>query len=103
MKLYGQMVTLGISPQYFLDEMSQQEVHAVLEADMEREKIAWERVRLQGFYTIIATNGTKNLKKPSDLMKFPWEVKSTEKKKGKTLTKDQFNKLTETVKIKNNG
>jgi hypothetical protein len=93
MEVYGRVVRLGVSPLYFLDEMSQEEVSALLEADMEREKAEWERARMLGFYTIIATNGTKVYKKPADLFKFPWEQKKVAKKKGRTLTKEEFQEL----------
>lgn len=77
--------------------MTEQEVKAVLEASNDKDKGEWERARLVAYWSVVAVNGNKNMKNPSDLFKFPWEVK-TKKKQAKTLTKEEFLKLADKVK-----
>jgi len=68
---------MGIDPRYYLDEMSQGEVVAVMKARhenysmMSREE--WERTRLECYYSATAFGG--KVKRPADLFKFPWDVK----------------------------
>ena len=94
--MYGQAVSLGISPEYFLDNMSQTELGSLFRADMERVKLRWEQTRLISFYTMISQHGTKKIKRPSDLFKFPWD------KKTKTVTQstspEELKKIMEEVK-----
>lgn len=58
-----------------------------------RDRDEWERVRVLSFYQVIATNGNKTIKKPSDLFKHPWE-QDLERPKSegtrKVLTKEQL-------------
>jgi hypothetical protein len=75
---------MGINPEYFLDEMSCDEIVAIYRAKYDHDKLAWEQTRLICFYNVIASNGTKTYKKPTDLFSFAWE-----KKKSKALTKEQ--------------
>lgn len=87
--IYGICVGLiGIDPKYYLDEMSQDEVVAVMKAKNENYTIvsreSWEQARMQCFYSVAAM-GSK-VKKPSELFKFPWDG---EGKKGKGITKQE--------------
>ncbi len=76
---------IGINPEYFWDEMSQDELSAIYKAKYEADKTSWEQTRLICFYNVVSQNGTKVFKKPSDLFSFTWE----KKKSGKILTKDE--------------
>jgi hypothetical protein len=66
---------IGIDPQYYLDEMSHDEVVAVMKARHENygliNREAWEQTRVQCFYTVAAF-GSK-IKKPTELFKLPWD------------------------------
>ena len=85
--IYGYCVgVIGISPDYFLDEMSWDEIGAVLKAKSEEEKMTWEQTRLICFWNVVATNGTKKFKKPSDLFPFTWDKMTSKDAKAK-LTK----------------
>jgi len=70
---------IGIDPEYFLDEMSQDEIIAIYKARYEVQKISWEQIRTICFYNVVSQNGTKVFKKPSDLFKLPWEQRTKEK------------------------
>lgn len=83
------MGVIGISPVYFLDDMSQDEIKAIMEAKVENEKISWEQTRLISFYSVIAQAGTKNIKTPKDLFKFGWDNKVVETR-AERMTKEEF-------------
>lgn len=87
---------VGISPSYFLDEMSQDEAYEVIKGYNEKVKISWEQTRMQCFYSLISFNGTKHIKKPQDLFPFTWE--NITKDKGKRLTRDEFLNVANTIK-----
>lgn len=65
------MVTAGVSPDYFFDVMSWEEVNAVLNANFSRYKDSWEQTRWIGYINAVVA-GSK-LKKPQDLITFSWE------------------------------
>jgi hypothetical protein len=71
---------IGIDPHYYLDEMSQDEVVAVMKARFDDYQLSsrenWEKTRLQCFYSATAFGG--KIKKPKDLFRFPWDVKPVE-------------------------
>jgi len=69
--------------------MSQDEIQAMATAKSEGDKIKWEQVRLQAYYTVVAQIGTKDIKKPSDLFKFAWD-EIEDKPKSKRLNKEEF-------------
>lgn len=79
--------------------MSWGELAAILKADGENKRESWELARLQSFYTIIASAGTKHIKKPTDLFKLPWdnEGKSKPIKEVTIITPEEFNQLIEQV------
>jgi hypothetical protein len=91
----------GIDPLYFLDEMSQDELTAIMaaknETDLNLNRKSWEQTRLMCFYAIAATQGTKDFKSPEDLFKLPWDEKD-EKPKAERLTKEEFLKKAEEIK-----
>lgn len=74
------MVACGIAPDYFLDNMSFDEVEAILKENERREKDEWEKIRYQCFYSVVAIAGGKTYRKPSDLFQFPWEKPHRETK-----------------------
>jgi hypothetical protein len=57
-----------------------------------RDRDEWEKVRVLSFYNVIATNGNKTIKKPSDLFKHPWEVDERPKSEGtrRVLKKEEL-------------
>lgn len=87
------MVSLGISPEYFLDEMSFEEMGVLLKANREKERRVWERNRIGWFYSLIAPGFSKS-KKPTDLIQFDWEKKE---KKEKYISKEQVEKRVKQV------
>ena len=70
--------------------MSQDEVTAIMEAKYKHERIQWEQTRTLAFYSVVAQQGTKNIKSPKDLFSLPWDEGQEEKQVGKTLTKEEF-------------
>ena len=53
--------------------MSQDEVAAIYKARSEADKIRWEQVRVISYWSVVAMNGTRTYKKPTDLFKLPWD------------------------------
>lgn len=78
--MYGQVIILGITPEYFFDKMSFDEVNALLKEKADENKQDWEKIRHLCFYNVVSFNGTKLFKKPADLFKFPWEKNNKEPK-----------------------
>ena len=64
---------MGIDPEYFLDEMSQDELVAIYKAKHEANKSSWEQTRLICYYNFISQNGTEKIKKPSDIFSLEWD------------------------------
>lgn len=94
--LYGQVVSLGIAPDYFLDKMGFEEIGALLKADDYNRRDSWEKVRQICFYNVAPYS---EVKKPSDLWKFPWEAE----KKGRKLSKDELKERVKKAKKIING
>jgi hypothetical protein len=65
------VITAGVSPDYFFDSMSWDEVNAVLDANFSRYKDSWEQTRWIGY--INACVAGSSVKKPTDLITFSWE------------------------------
>jgi len=71
-EIYGFVVfNCGIDPNYFLDEMSVEEVSYLSDAYYKAYKEKWEMLRLQN-HAVVATQSTKPIK-PVDIMKFEWD------------------------------
>jgi len=68
-------VTAGISPGYFWDEMSPDELIAINEACFDKEKTMWDQVRTICYWSVVAMSGNEKIKNPKELFKFPWEKK----------------------------
>ena len=76
---------MGISPDYFLDEMSFDEIAELLKIKNEQEKRLLERDRLNWFHTYRAFGS--DVKSPEMVQRFEWEGKP--KKEGKKLTEEE--------------
>ena len=75
--------------------MSQDEVTAIMKSKTEHERSQWEQTRTLSFYTVVAQQGTKQIKSPKDLFQLPWDEGVKSKSVGKQLTRDEFlNKAT---------
>lgn len=72
--------------------MSFEEINALLKADEINKRESWEKVRMQCFYSI---KPWADIKKATDLFKFPWEEKQ---KPIKSLTKEQVAKRVKQAK-----
>jgi hypothetical protein len=84
---------MGISPAYFLDEMSMDEIASLIKVYNEKEKKQWERDRLYWYYITIAP-GLSKIHEPKGLITFDWETKKTAGKKiSREKAKDIGNKL----------
>ena len=93
--MYGYCVgVIGIEPDYFLDNMSQDEIGAIMKAKSEMDKTTWEQTRLICFYS------TKGFKKPADLFIFNWEKKVAEIKK---QSKEEFQARVEKLNKNTDG
>lgn len=82
------VIELGISPDYFLDKMQLYEIPTLVKNMNLKHKDAWEQARFNSFITA-QVNSTKKLK-PTDLMRFSWDV---EVKEDTTITKDEIERL----------
>lgn len=82
------VVKCGISPQYFLDEMSDYELEAVLEYANENEKQKVELNRLGWYYSLLpyVQKGVT----PQSLIPFAWEKEVNKPKE--LLTQEEVNK-----------
>lgn len=88
--MYGRVIRLGISPKYFLDEMSIDEMVALLKADDNSNKEDWHKVRKQCFWYVKAQGGELSEKQfYKRYFPLPWD-KDTKPVKGSD--KKQFDK-----------
>ena len=86
------MVSSGIQPGYFLDEMSFEEISALIKADDNKRREEWEKTRYQCFYSVISYSD--KIKTPQELFTLPWDKQ--EKKVSKISpdkAKDKASKL----------
>jgi hypothetical protein len=94
---------IGIDPLYYLDEMSHDEVVAVMKARHESyglmSREAWEQTRTSCFYTVAAIGG--KVKQPKDLFKLPWDNEN--KRPVVTRTKEEALKALEAMKQRKYG
>ncbi len=95
---------IGIDPYYYLDEMSHDEVVAVMKARHEDygliSREGWEQTRLGCFYTVAAFGG--KVKKPTELFKLPWDGKK-DAAPVKVMTKEEALKRAYAMKTNKNG
>lgn len=66
---------MGIESNYFLDEMSEIEMAAIIDAFTDEYKDSWEKTRWLGWVTAATMVGTKS---PTDLLKFKWDEEEKE-------------------------
>lgn len=79
--------------------MSQSELQYILKGSEEKEQEEWERIRTICFYTVVSGVGSKRIKKPTDLFKFPWDKKEI----GKKMTQEEIKKLGQDIKAIQDG
>lgn len=77
----------GISPSYFLDEMTDIEAKAVLDGYYEKYKDEWEQTRYISF--VIAATQSSKIKKPTDILKFDWDEKTDKTTKEEALKREK--------------
>jgi hypothetical protein len=82
------MIDSGISPEYFLDEMSFDEISAVLKRRIKNDQEQWERQRMDWIF-ILRSQGA-DITDPRQVYRFGWEEPVT--KSRKPLTKEQVKK-----------
>lgn len=89
--MYGYCVgVVGINPEYFLDEMSQDETQSIYKATGDHNRESWEQTRLICFYSFVSQHGNKEIKTPKDLFPLYWDEKVVEKPKIEQLTREEF-------------
>jgi len=76
---------MGISPEYFLDEMSFDEIAELLKVKNDQEKRELEKERLSWFHVYRAMGS--DVQSPEKVQRFEWEKK--EKRQGKKLTEEE--------------
>ena len=76
---------MGISPEYFLDEMSFDEIAELLKVKNDQEKRSLEKARLSWFHIYRAMGS--DVKSPELVQRFEWEKKT--KKEVKKLTAEE--------------
>jgi len=93
-------MSLGIQPEYFLDKMSQSELHFIVEGLEELDVEDWERTRTVCFYIVMSDRiNTRSVKSPQDLFPLPWDKKKIKK----TMSKEDMRKLTEQINSMQHG
>lgn len=75
---------MGISPEYFLDEMSFDEIAELLKVKNDQEKRELEKERLSWFHLYRAMGS--DVQSPERVQRFGWEKKV---KEGKKLTEEE--------------
>jgi hypothetical protein len=90
----------GINPEYFLDEMSISEVTAIYKAKAEYDRAGWEQTRLISFFSVVGFQGTKTIKTPHDLYRFPWDNKET---KDRPFSQEAAMERLKELKLKRHG
>lgn len=86
----------GISPDYFLDHMTLTEVRYFLEGLERRKRDAWEQTRILGYITA-QVNSTRKLKQ-TDILSFPWDEESSNKKKAVFVSDSEIKRLRDKAK-----
>lgn len=99
--LYGYFVGIvGIDPVYFLDEISQDEMSAIIKARGEikkaKDKTTWEQTRMISYWNFVSVRGNKGVEKPEDLFFLPWD-------KEKRTPKSEMDEIRSQFKKRNNG
>jgi len=79
--------------------MSQSELEYIIEGNDEKEITNWEQTRTLCFYIVIAGTGSRKIKKPSDLFKFPWDKKTPKT----SMTKEEIDKLRDKINALKDG
>lgn len=91
----------GVSPSYFLDEMTWAEVDAYLTGLDEAERTSWDQTRMI-MYTVAQCNSRKKLR-PKDILPLPWD---DEKPQHEEIDWAEVERMRAEVKLeqqKNNG
>lgn len=91
------MYKCGIDPNYFLDEMTPDEVNYLSDAFFNDYKEKWEMHRTL-VYSILAPN-SKKIKSPTDVMKFDWDG---ENENSPMMSKEEILETKERIKKKFN-
>jgi len=81
-----------LDPNYFLDELSFDELISIVGSSEDKNRDNWEQVRTISYYSFLGHTTSKQKLKPKDLMTFTWEDKDKPKN-----TKARFDKLVEKV------
>lgn len=89
-EIYGIMVSSGISPGYFLDQMSFDEIAEIFNQIDKIRQEKWEQIRQLAYYSVLPH--TKKIKKPSDLFRLPWDSKPKKAEVIKKLSSDELEK-----------
>ena len=76
---------MGIAPEYFLDEMSFDEIAELLKVKNDQEKRELEKERLSWFHVYRAMGS--DVQSPEKVQRFEWEKK--EKRQGKKFTEEE--------------
>jgi hypothetical protein len=87
----------GIAPEYFLDEMSSDEVGYLSKAYYKAYKERWEMLRFSN-HAILSSQSTKKLD-VTDVMKFDWDDEAL---KSKLMTEEEITEARERIKKKFN-
>lgn len=93
--IYGFVVVrCGVSPQYFLDEMTDYEISIIMEHSFEQYKDGWEKIRSTN-HAIISSQSTKPVQ-PKDVLPFPWDKDEN----GNDIEKKEKPKLSDEDRIR---
>ena len=79
----------GISPEYFWYEMSNEEVSAIYDAQLDEHKEKWDQTRIIAYY---AASGMSKLPEINKFMPFPWD-KDAAPENNEKPSEDRMNSL----------
>ena len=81
----------GVSPDYFLDRMSLDEVRLYLDGYERRKRDSWEQTRILG-YIMAQVNSTKPIKQ-TDILTFPWDQEAPKKPETTRVSSSEIERL----------
>ncbi len=84
----------GLTPREFYNLIS-----GYREKELEKQKQAWSRARLQMYYSVLGYADQKKLK-PSDLLQFPWEEQTTDEPRKPKSTQELKKVFKNTTNLK---
>lgn len=88
-ELISALIFEGLDPDYVLNQMELSDIPFMVKAYEKKRKESMEESRLWTFYTILPHIDTKKIKKPSDIITFPWEIEQQEEEDQELIQRNE--------------